>query len=238
MFRVHSSRGSIIVWRQAETPEGNVGVSSLTFTTSGVSSATAESVGSSSLTFDVSGISNATRGRFEIRTRAGKAFVFHSNRQAQPASSEGVGSSSITFTVSGVSAQNTEAVGSSSLTFDVNGVSNAPVPETRPQAGGHSRVQRRRRFILPDNTEVYATQQEVYDLLQAFVKPKPTKKKVQKIVPLKDQVIVEEEKVRGEVVTKITTKPMSIYTPDPEVYESMVRRLKRRRTIELLLLAA
>lgn len=193
---------------------GSDGASSITFTVSGVGASRFDGVGSSSITFSASGVGEST------------------------VEGQGAGSSSITFTVAGVGASVAEAQGSSSLTFSVDGRS--PETESVKQIGGGDYRVRRRRFILPDNTEVFATHSEVYSILQDFVKQKPTKKKVTKIIPLKDQIEVKDEKVDGKVVTKVTVKPMSIFKPDPEVYEKVIRQLKvrRRRTIELLLLAA
>ena len=156
------------------------------------------------------------------------------------AAAEGAGASDITFATSGAGASIASAAGSASLTFTTTGVAEGQA-QAATQTAPAGRGKRRRRFILPNNAEILATQEEVNEILRAFVKPKPTKKKVAKIVPLADQIEAKEETRGNEVVERISVKPVALWKPDPALYEEMVRRVvsrRQRRELEFLLLAA
>lgn len=194
------------------------GSSTLTFAASGTTSATKQAAGSSSLTFAASAVGTS-------QTVA-------------------AGSSSITFAATGATAATKQASGSSSLTFGVSAVSTATAETTSTDAGGgHSPQRRKRRYILPDDTEVYATDIEIRDILREFVKPKPqkTKKKTARVIPLEARVeFVEEPTKKAERI--VVKQQIAVWQPDDTLYQQMVARLveqqRRRKTVEFLLLAA
>jgi len=217
------------------------GSSSVTFAASAQGASIRPAAGSSSVTFAATGAGAATK------PAAGSSSITFSATGAGATGgiAAGAGSSSITFAATGAGASIRAATGSSSITFSAQGVSTAPTVEaaTVTQAGGVTQ-RKRRRYILPDDTEVLATDVEIRDILRAFVKPKPqpTKRgKVARVVPLAEQVTFEpDEKQQAERV--VLRMGVATWEPDQQMYEAMVRdmvvRRRRRRTVELLLMAA
>lgn len=213
-----------------------VGASDITFATDGVGSSLANAAGTSDITFATSGA-----GQSLANAAGASDITFATSGVGQSSSSGGgVGASDITFATSGAGASIASAAGSASITFTTTGVAEGQA-QTAIQAAPAGRGKRRRRFILPNNAEILATQEEVNEILRAFVKPKPTKKKVARIVPLADQIEAKEETRGNEVVERISVKPVALWKPDPALYEEMVRRVvarRQRRELEFLLLAA
>lgn len=203
-----------------------------------VTGGSSSAAGSSTLTFAVSGTTSATK-----QASGSSSLTFAANA-AGTSSTVAVGSSSITFAATGATAANKQAAGSSSLTFGVSAVSTAtPTTASADAGGGHSPQRRKRRYILPDDTEVYATDIEIRDILREFVKPKPqkTKKKAARVVPLEARVeFVEEPTKKAERI--VVKQQIAVWQPDDALYQQMVARLvvqqRRRKTVEFLLLAA
>lgn len=217
------------------------GSSTLTFAATGATAATKQAAGASTLTFAPSGATSATK------TAVGASTLTFgvAGAGSSVASGAAVGSSSITFAATGATSATKQASGSSSLTFGVSAVSPSTATDTPAldAGGGHSPQRRKRRFILPDDTEVYATDVEIRDILRAFLKPKPqkTKKKSARVVPLEARFdFVEEPTKNAERV--VIKQQMAVWQPDDTMYRQMVAHLvvqqRRRKTIEFLLLAA
>jgi hypothetical protein len=88
-----------------------------------------------------------------------------------------------------------------------------------------------------------ATDVEIRDILRAFVKPKPqpTKRgKVARVVPLAEQVTFEPDETQ-QVERIVLRLELATWQPDRQLFEAMVRDIvvrRRRRTVELLLMAA
>ena len=116
--------------------------------------------------------------------------------------------------------------------------------ETKQDAGGGSstghghgakkkREKKRRSFILPDDTVVEATEQEIYDLLDLYVKPeqevkKPSKRALKKVVVL-EPVVIDDKPLEKIVLPEwLYWKPVEAINPD----------IQRRVEEELMLLAA
>lgn len=204
----------------------------------GASSGSSSAAGSSTLTFAASGTTSATK-----RASGSSSLTFAASA-AGTSSTVAVGSSSITFAATGATAATKQAAGSSSLTFGVSAVSTAtPTTASADAGGGHSPQRRKRRYILPDDTEVYATDIEIRDILREFVKPKPqkTKKKAARVIPLEARVeFVEEPTKKAERI--VVKQQIAVWQPDDTLYQQMVARLvvqqRRRKTVEFLLLAA
>jgi hypothetical protein len=234
---------SVYFFSAGAAPSAGAGSSSVTFAANAQGAALKPAAGSSSVTFAATGTGAATK------PAAGTSSITFSatGEGTTGGNTAGAGSSSITFAATGAGASIRAATGSSSITFSVQGVSTAPAAEETavPQAGGHgAALRKRRRYILPDDTEVLATDVEIRDILRAFVKPKPqpTKRgKVARVVPLAEQVTFEpDEKQQAERV--VLRMGVATWEPDQQMYEAMVRdmvvRRRRRRTVELLLMAA
>src|SRR5690606_22768264 len=97
---------------------------------------------------------------------------------------------------------------------------------------------RRRRYIFPDGTQVLATQEEAYELLQLFVRPKEEPKRKKKSVKMAPIVLEDVKWVRAEdsVDTyKPVLKETFIWRPNPKDLEAALRKLKRRRDDEAVL---
>jgi len=216
------------------------GSSSVTFAATGQGASRRSGAGSSSVTFAATGTGGATK------PATGTASITFSatGEGATSSSNQGAGSSSITFAATGAGASIRAATGSASITFGAQGVATAPAVEaaTVTQAGG-STQRKRRRYILPDDTEVLATDVEIRDILRAFVKPKPqpTKRgKVARVVPLAEQVTFEPDETQ-QVERIVLRLELATWQPDRQLFEAMVRDIvvrRRRRTVELLLMAA
>jgi hypothetical protein len=232
---------SVYFFSAGAAPSAGAGSSSVTFAANAQGAALKPAAGSSSVTFAATGTGAATK------PAAGTSSITFSatGEGTTGGNTAGAGSSSVTFAATGAGASLRAATGSSSITFGAQGVSTAPAVEaaTVTQAGG-STQRKRRRYILPDDTEVLATDVEIRDILRAFVKPKPqpTKRgKVARVVPLAEQVTFEpDEKQQAERV--VLRMGVATWEPDQQMYEAMVRdmvvRRRRRRTVELLLMAA
>lgn len=240
-----------LYFAQTDSATPAAGSGSLTFTPSGVGASNRAASGSSSATFSVSGVgasNSAASGSSSVNFTATGTGSFSAGSEASGASSltftasgvatathEASGSSTLSFSAFATSPVTTEAVGSSSLTFEAQGYS-PETERTRPLEGGHSTKGKKKRFILPDNTEILATTQEVYEILDQWVKPKKKKKQVVKLL---DKIELKEETREEKKVERVVIKPIAIWEPDKEKYEEAVKVLKRRRQLtEILLLAA
>lgn len=112
----------------------------------------------------------------------------------------------------------------------------APVEEAKATPAGRAR----RRYILPDDTVVYATPREIEQVLNLFTKPKTEKKTKRVTKTLKK---VEFEPVYSDTVpTEKVVMKANVWKPDTSLYEKAVRlfaqrELKRRFEEELLLLS-
>lgn len=233
-----SAAWSVATWAGSTTAAAaeGAGASDITFATTARGSSLANAGGASDITFATTGAGKS------LANAAGTSDITFATSGVGQSSSAGggVGASDITFATSGAGASIASAAGSASLTFTTTGVAEGQA-QAATQTAPAGRGKRRRRFILPNNAEILATQEEVNEILRAFVKPKPTKKKVAKIVPLADQIEAKEETRGNEVVERISVKPVALWKPDPALYEEMVRRVvarRQRRELEFLLLAA
>jgi hypothetical protein len=218
------------------------GSSSITFAASAVGAANKPVAGSSSFTFAASATGAANKP-----ATGSASLTFAAEAEGSSASSgAAVGSASLTFAATGAGASIRPATGSATLAFSAQGVSTAPAVEEAAApllGGGVGTAKRRRRYILPDDTEVMATDVEIRDILQAFVKPKPQPKKrgqVAKVVPLSARVTLEPDPVKNAERVVVDMK-LATWSPDQEMLDAMVRQIvtqRRRRTVELLLMAA
>jgi hypothetical protein len=112
--------------------------------------------------------------------------------------------------------------------------------ETRQDAGGGSstghghgakkkREKKRRVFILPDDTVIEATEQEVQEILDLFIAPQPEKKRPKKVVTLKDV------KIEGQPAQKIVLSKSVQWTPVLDnVFSLDMFKAAQARLLEIL----
>lgn len=117
----------------------------------------------------------------------------------------------------------------------------APVVEETPQGGaGRSK---RRRYIMPDDSVVYATPREAEQLVKLFVKPKPEKKKKKTVVKTLNKLFRIEEASSDTVPTERVVLKQAVWD-NTDLYRQALDLLakreitRRRREEELILLAA
>lgn len=129
-----------------------------------------------------------------------------------------------------------------------------PEPEAVVRGGGGWFKQRsqpkRKRYLLPDGTLVWATREEIQAILEQFVEPeiekpalpltKRQKRKAKKEAPF---VPIQWEELGFEPVKDVqveTFRPVlpkgAIWAPDPRKLAEEVKRLKRRRKLQMMLL--
>jgi hypothetical protein len=120
----------------------------------------------------------------------------------------------------------------------------APVVATAQTPAGKPTRNTRRRYILPDDTVVMATPDEVERLVALFVKPKPVKKVSKVVKELRRIDLVEFKPQPSDTVEteRIVVKPRkAVWETTTDVYEKAMklladREIKRRRQEEELIL--
>lgn len=127
--------------------------------------------------------------------------------------------------------------------FQAKGAAPIVVVDTSPAAGGPAR--RRRRYIFPDGTQVYATHDEALEILQRFARaadaPKPKKAARRSSVRLPMQEIERIQWKRaddtaGELLMPILPNRI-FWKPDPTQLAEAVMRLRRKRDDEEAIIA-
>lgn len=123
-------------------------------------------------------------------------------------------------------------------------VAAAVVPEVVTTGGG--RMPKRRRYLLPNDVLVWATTEEIVEILQPYIEaekaeqPKPKTKKQKRKAKHEPFVPIE---IHFEPIPDFqveTFRPVlpkrAIWVPDPEKLAQEIARLKRKRKITLMLL--